>query len=388
MTLSKFLTTLGISSVLVAAQVIGLPNQKPKVAQAHCPLNDPLHCASHADPTPLIPGSKKVAEEAWGEAGRGMYRAAAEFMSRDNRKIPAYSLDSRQKELLRPEFGSLVDKVTVQYGADMMDRWGSGKFQISQGSDGQTFCNRIYIQDPYKQNDYGQLILLAHELQHSRQCENLGGMSNFGYRYFKEFKKAGQSYANNSLEREAETVANRVQQYVDSQPNVTSQSQGIPSQPVHPIYSNLTPRVIGCYSIRSLNRNFRNSNFRWLDAKSDDTGVGLVSGQSHGTVWLLEEANQSYLLRSTNQNHRSTSSYRWLDGMSNGTGVQLVSDTSHGAFWRLEQVQGGYHIRSLNNNFSNNNPRWLDGASNGTTVQLVNGTSHGTLWELTSTTCP
>jgi hypothetical protein len=34
MKLSRFLTTLGISSVLVAAQVIGLPNQKPKVAQA------------------------------------------------------------------------------------------------------------------------------------------------------------------------------------------------------------------------------------------------------------------------------------------------------------------------------------------------------------------
>ena len=111
-------------------------------------------------------------------------------------------------------------RVKVKYGADMMDRWGSGNFQVSQGSAGQTFCNTIYIQDSYRQNDNSQLILLAHELQHSRQCENLGGMSNFGYRYFKEYKKAGQSYANNALEREAENVADRVWQYVASRPQL------------------------------------------------------------------------------------------------------------------------------------------------------------------------
>lgn len=156
----------------------------------------------------------------------------------------------------------------------------------------------------------------------------------------------------------------------------------------HPNYDQLGARAAGCYYIRSLNNNFRNSNFRWLDAKSDGTGVGLVSGQSHGTVWLLEETNQGSLLRSMNQNHRSSGSYRWLDGMSNGSDVQLVSDTSHGAFWQLEHLRGGSHIRSLNNNFRNNNFRWLDGASNGSVAQLVNGTSHGTLWELSSTSCP
>ena len=155
-----------------------------------------------------------------------------------------------------------------------------------------------------------------------------------------------------------------------------------------PNYNQLNARAVGCYYIRSLNNNFRDSNFRWLDAKSDGTGVGLVNGQSHGTVWLLEETNQGSLLRSTNQNHRSIGNYRWLDGMSNGADIQLVSDTSHGAFWQLEQVQSGYRIRSLNHNFRSNNFRWLDGASNGNVAQLVNGTSHGTLWAFTSTSCP
>lgn len=226
MKLSKYVTTLGVTITLITAQMFGLPNSKPQKAQAHCAWNHPHHCElEDFDPTKLIPGSAEVVEEAWGEAGRGLYSAAAEFMSIDNNHIPRQSLDSRQKELLRPEFGSLVERVTVQYGADMMDRWGSGKFQISQGSAGQTFCNEIYIQAPYTENDYSQLILLAHELQHSRQCENLGGMSNFGYRYFKEYKKAGQSYENNSLEREAETVAGKVEQYVASQ-----RSQPVASQ--------------------------------------------------------------------------------------------------------------------------------------------------------------
>ena len=38
---------------------------------------------------------------------------------------------------------------------------------------------------------------------HSQQCERLGGASNFGYKYFKEYKRANQNYRNNQLEREA-----------------------------------------------------------------------------------------------------------------------------------------------------------------------------------------
>lgn len=153
-------------------------------------------------------------------------------------------------------------------------------------------------------------------------------------------------------------------------------------------YDQLNARATGCYYVRSLNDNFRNSNFRWLDAKSDGSRVELVSGQSHGTVWLLEATNQGSLLRSTNQNHRSKGSYRWLDGKSDGTNVQLVADTSHGAFWELDRVGGGYYLRSLNNNFRNSNLRWLDGKSNGEDAKLVGGKSHGTLWELNSTSCP
>jgi len=207
----KLFKKLVLTAILASVQLfIG---QNTDTADAHCPWNDLPHCASHADPSPIIPGTAKVAEEVWGEAGRGLYISAAKFMERDN-TLPFSLLDNRQKTLLRPEFGSLVDRVRIKYGADMLDRWGSGNFQISQGSDGQTFCNVIYIKNAYRKGDDYQVILLGHELQHSRQCEELGGMSNFGYHYFKQFKKAGQSYENNLLERQANEVESRVKNFV------------------------------------------------------------------------------------------------------------------------------------------------------------------------------
>jgi len=37
----------------------------------------------------------------------------------------------------------------------------------------------------YNPGDSGQLVLLAHELIHSRQCKQFGGAGKFGYQYFK-----------------------------------------------------------------------------------------------------------------------------------------------------------------------------------------------------------
>ncbi|HEY9837936.1 MAG TPA: hypothetical protein V6D27_13690, partial [Vampirovibrionales bacterium] len=45
--------------------------------------------------------------------------------------------------------------------------------------------------------------LLSHELIHCQQHERLGSLGNFGYHYFKEYKKAGEIYRNNQLEVEA-----------------------------------------------------------------------------------------------------------------------------------------------------------------------------------------
>ena len=52
-------------------------------------------------------------------------------------------------------------------------------------------------------SDFQQLVTLSHEMTHSKQCEELGGEGKFGFHYFREFKRAGQNYENNKLEREA-----------------------------------------------------------------------------------------------------------------------------------------------------------------------------------------
>jgi hypothetical protein len=206
-------------ALALSLAVCGVNLQEVK---AHCNFSTTAsHCASHLDPTRLIPGSARVAEEAWGEAGRAGYVSAARWMERDN-IAPRAILSNRRKQLLRPEFGSLVDAVRIIYNADMMDEWSAAGYTISQPSAGQTFCNVIYLDEPNNENDDSLLMLLAHELEHSRQCERLGGMSNFGYHYFKEYKKAGQSYNNNLLEKQAEEVKSRFRRYLASQGSSTS----------------------------------------------------------------------------------------------------------------------------------------------------------------------
>lgn len=177
-------------------------------AQADCTTWHPHHCGVNdirreIDNCINGGGCSLPADEAWGEAGRIAYRAAQEAIAANNFRLPAESLDSFQKRRLRPHYGDLVDRVRVKYGATTLDNWRAGVYRISTPSDGQTFCNDIYITRRYRPNDFDLLELIAHEMMHSLQCQRFGGASNFGYHYFKEYKRANQNYRNNKLEREA-----------------------------------------------------------------------------------------------------------------------------------------------------------------------------------------
>ncbi|MDV2994617.1 MAG: hypothetical protein N4J56_004271 [Chroococcidiopsis sp. SAG 2025] len=148
--------------------------------------------------------TKVLAEETWGQAGIVAYPAAARWMRTNNGSGRA--LDDLQKQYLRIYFGDLVDQVAIVYNAKLMDGWLYADFKIDIGqvdAIAQTYCDRIYVEGSYKSSDPVQLSLLAHELVHSMQCERLGGTTQFGYLYFKEFKRAGQSYKDNKLETEA-----------------------------------------------------------------------------------------------------------------------------------------------------------------------------------------
>lgn len=197
-----------ILGVLILSPVfVGVFNSHS--AQAQC-INTPLGrvCGSDVDPTRIIPGSKEAVEQAWGEAGSAAYQAAARTMRERNGS--GQGLDETQKRFLRQRYGGLVDQVSVRYGARMMSEWCAlGKCVNLGGVDSaaQTYCDRIYVSDPYKPNDADQVVLLAHELRHSQQCRERGGEGSFGFHYFREYKRAGQNYANNSMEVDAVNVA-------------------------------------------------------------------------------------------------------------------------------------------------------------------------------------
>jgi hypothetical protein len=194
----KKIIRLGLISILIALNIVGFGGLKFQSFQAERCYWANIDCYSYI---------KELREEAWGQAGAIAYQAAAQWM-RANNGISQY-LDETQKRYLRPYFGDLVDRVVVIYNAELMDDWLYGDFKIDirditqVDSIAQTYCKHIYIKDSYQLDDYSQLKLLAHELTHSRQCEQFGGADKFGYNYFREFIRAGQRYKKNKLEREA-----------------------------------------------------------------------------------------------------------------------------------------------------------------------------------------
>ncbi|PZO43742.1 MAG: hypothetical protein DCF19_03690 [Pseudanabaena frigida] len=151
-----------------------------------------------------------LVEEAWGQAGSIAYQAAAKTMhSKNGEGVP---LDNVQKRYLRRYFIDYIDRVTVIYNAQMMDRWVLGNVAVHFGkvdSIAQTYCDRIYLRAPYNPEDLKQLAVLSHEMVHVRQCAQNGGLDQFGYRYFVEYKRAKQKYENNLMEKEAYDLQHR-----------------------------------------------------------------------------------------------------------------------------------------------------------------------------------
>lgn len=195
-------------------------NPKPVMAN-HCGFLDPT-CSHNGcndlDVTcnPNVkPITKPISEDAWGEAGSSAYKAAAATMR--GRHGSSVGLDDIQKKYLRPHYGNLVDQVVVVYNAKMMNEWTALGKKIPLGgveSAAQTYCNRIYVRDSYQKGNRDQLLLLAHELRHSQQCQELGGEGKFGYHYFREYKRAGLSYENNALELSAQERADTIERNV------------------------------------------------------------------------------------------------------------------------------------------------------------------------------
>ncbi len=339
---------------------------KPKVVEAHCRVYHPHHCGTNdiRNLPNQIPkeiddcinggGCSLPADEAWGEAGRIAYTTGLTTIAAKNSTLPAKSLSSWQKEHLRPYFGNLVDRVKIKYGATTLDNWRVGNFRISIPSDGQTFCNDIYITQRYNRNDRNLLSLITHEMVHSLQCERLGGASNFGYKYFKEYKRANQVYRNNKLEREAYDFAKKFNsEYASLERQISSLGvaldanggQGIP------------------YQNTNINRN--NHNLHWKLIKYQDYYVlrPRVRGQvalsanggrgnpylhpldhnhEHNLHWKLIKYQDYYVLRPRVREQVALSAD---GGRGNPYLHPLNNNHEHNLHWRLTPV-GSYYIIS------------------------------------------
>ena len=151
-----------------------------------------------------------LADEAWGQAGSIAYQAAARTMrSKNGAGVP---LNNVQKRYLRRYFIDYIDRVQIIYNSQMMDRWILGNVAVHFGqveTIAQTYCDRIYLRDDYQPENAKQLSVLAHEMVHVRQCFQNGGIDQFGYQYFVEYKRAKQKYEKNLMEREAYDLQNR-----------------------------------------------------------------------------------------------------------------------------------------------------------------------------------
>lgn len=161
-------------------------------------IRDPLRAVREAD------------DEAAGEFGRRALPLAADIMSSRNGGIAPSRILGEDRVALWTAFGSLAGDVSVVWGAQLLDAWGSGRYTIRLGnSGGQTYGNTIYIAYRSDQlSDYARLKLLTHELVHVDQYRRSRGIETFGYNYFKEWSRAGFSYSGNAMERAASSAEN------------------------------------------------------------------------------------------------------------------------------------------------------------------------------------
>jgi hypothetical protein len=144
-------------------------------------------------------------------------------------------LTESEKKYLRPWFEKEIDldSIEVWWGASLNKEMKVGNVSLWVASDAQTFGNKIYVSQDHKRGDTRQLILLAHELVHTVQVKRLGGVDKFCEEYmngwsraFVDYKK--DSYADNTMEKEAQDVEFRFTQWLAKELPITDRYYRIP----------------------------------------------------------------------------------------------------------------------------------------------------------------
>jgi hypothetical protein len=117
------------------------------------------------------------------------------------------SIPRTDREALRADFGSVVDRASITFGAAPIDSVtvGGQDLTFDESTTAQTFGEHIYVRSPLASlSDDERLRLEIHELTHVQQYERFGSsLYAMGFNYFQDYAQAGFSYRNNELERQA-----------------------------------------------------------------------------------------------------------------------------------------------------------------------------------------
>lgn len=192
----------------------GLPRNQRRVPRARTVFSGLATLGLVVSALAPVPAQADIFEDLFAEAGGHAYGVAAGTIQSWNSDRSRHALDANQKAQLRPHFGDLVDRVWVTYGAEMLDRVEVAGVGAGIDAAAQTFGHAIYVRRP-KSGKPAELLLLAHEMVHSRQFEDAGSsLTRFGNRYFRAYYRADYSYANNAMEVEADAIATQFERWL------------------------------------------------------------------------------------------------------------------------------------------------------------------------------
>ena len=128
------------------------------------------------------------------------------------------ALGTTRKQLLRPFYGSLVDRVRIHYDARPITEWRVLGRTIRVGMEvgGQALGYDVYVMRPKNLSDSDQTETVAHELQHVAQFEEAGVSWGFAVRYCGALWDSDFSYRSNALEVEARDQAEAIASCLES----------------------------------------------------------------------------------------------------------------------------------------------------------------------------
>jgi hypothetical protein len=116
------------------------------------------------------------------------------------------------RDQLRGFFGNLVDRAQIRWDARLPDEWTILGFNVQLGFDvsAQAFGDEIFVAGSHRPSDLDQLVLLGHELAHSRQSAEFGDLAGFRREYCRAYFQSGFDYRSNRFESDARAVARDV----------------------------------------------------------------------------------------------------------------------------------------------------------------------------------